>query len=412
MDKKKIYIGLIIFIVLFLASMPFWYDIQQTKRKAKKIDWTPTFRKTETKPYASMAVFKLIEDLFPEKDIILRTKVAPKDSLLQNLGKKYNLFFAHRYMDSDVEFASALYFFVSGGGEAFIATTQFDYHFSDLLGEFSINYEPYQSGSLDIQFTNPKLQSSSPYHYPNIQSYHYFTKYNEEECTVLATDGEDRPILIKVPIGNGHFYLCSVPLIFTNLGITDKRNHEVIAKSLSYLPVKDVLWEDLPSWELNNKNNRNRKDSPEGIKELAFLRKHESLWWAFLLACASVLAFIIFRAKREQRAIAILEKPVNTSVEFAQTIGRLYFNRKDHKNLAEKKIMYLFDFIRNHLQIPIQDTFDKATIDRISQKAAIPEDEVNSLFESIKNIKNQSQISATELAQINTKINDFKKKCI
>lgn len=398
--------------MLFLASMPFWYNIQQAQKKAKKIDWTPTFKKTESKPYASMALFNLMEDLFPEKDIILRTKIAPKDSLLQSLGKKYNLFFAHKQMDSDAEFSSALYFFVSGGGEAFIATTQFDYHFSELLGDISIGYESYGSKNLTIQFTNPKLQTSSSYNYPNIQAYHYFTNYNKEECTVLALDNEDRPILIKVPIGNGHFYLCSVPLIFTNFGMIDKKNHEVIAKSLSYLPLRDVLWEDLPSWEFNRRNNGNKNDSPEGIKELAFLKKHDSLWWAFLLACASVLAFIIFRAKREQRAIPILERPVNTSVEFAQTIGRLYFNHQDHKNLAEKKILYLFDFIRNQLQIPIQDTFDKTLIDKIAQKAAIPEDEVSNLFKHIQDIKSKGQISAEELAQTNTLINDFKKKCI
>ncbi|MCU0439812.1 MAG: hypothetical protein MUC49_18130 [Raineya sp.] len=393
--------------------MPFWYNVQQTQKRAKKIDWTPTFKKTEAKPYASMALFSLMEDLFPEKNIIPRTKVANKDSLLQGLGKKYNLFFAHKHMDGDVEYASALYFFVSGGGEAFIATTQFDYKFSDLLGEISIDFNAYTTNELTVQFTNPKLKTSSPYRYPNIQSYHYFTKYNEEECTVLATDGENRPILIKVPIGNGHFYLCSVPLIFTNFGMIDKKNHEVIAKSLSYLPIRDVLWEDLPSWRpLRRENqNQNQKDSPEGIKELAFLKKHPSLWWAFLVACASVLAFIIFRAKREQRAIPVIEKPTNTSVEFAQTIGRLYFNHQDHKNLIEKKILYLFDFIRNHLQIPIQENFDNSVLDKIVQKTAIPQDEVYSLFENIQSIKYKSQISTQELALLNTKINEFRKKC-
>jgi len=411
LNTKKTYIGLIVLIVLFLASMPFWFGSPTKTKRAKKIDWTPTFKKTETKPYASMALYQLMEDIFPDKEIILRTKVAPKDSTLQTLGKKYNLFFANRNFDSDAEFASALYFFVSGGGEAFIATTQYDYHFSELLGDISVGYDSYDSQVLSINFTNPKLKASDSYKYPNIKSHYYFLKYNEEECTVLATDNSNRPVLIKVPIGNGHFYLCSVPLAFTNLGMIDKRNNEFISKSLSYMPVKDVLWEDLPSWESRRKNNRD-DDESTGIKQLDFLKKHDSLWWAFLLACAAVLAFIIFRAKREQRPIPVLERTVNTSLEFAQTIGRLYFNYQDHKNLAEKKILYLYDFIRNHLQIPMSDTPDANILARIAQKAAIPQNEVDSLFEKIQHTRSQSHISPEELADLNHKINDFKKKCI
>jgi hypothetical protein len=257
-----------------------------------------------------------------------------------------------------------------------------------------------------------RLKAKKPYHYPNITNYNYFSRFNEEETTILATDKEDRPVLIKVPIGNGHFYLCSIPLAFTNFGMIDKRNHEFIAKSLSYMPIRDVLWEDLPQFKRKSSSQDNKDKSPEGIKELAFLKKHESLWWAFLLACASVVVFIIFRAKREQHPIPVLERPVNSSVEFAQTIGRLYFNYQDHKNLAEKKILYFFDFVRNHLQIPLHDKFDNQLIQRVAQKSSVKEEEVDELFKAIKEIRYKRQLSSTELAHLNTKINEFKRKCI
>lgn len=397
--------------MLFLASMPFWYNVQPTEKAPKKLDWTPSFKKTETKPYASLAVYYLLPDIFPQKKVVQRAEIAPEDSSLRNLGDKYNLFFANRYMDTETSYTSALYFFVSGGGEAFIATTEYDFHFAELLGDVSMSNHIDSTG-LKVNFTNLRLKAKKPYHYPNITNYNYFSRFNEEETTILATDKEDRPVLIKVPIGNGHFYLCSIPLAFTNFGMIDKRNHEFIAKSLSYMPIRDVLWEDLPQFKRKSSSQDNKDKSPEGIKELAFLKKHESLWWAFLLACASVVVFIIFRAKREQRPIPVLERPVNSSVEFAQTIGRLYFNYQDHKNLAEKKILYFFDFVRNHLQIPLHDKFDNQLIQRVAQKSSVKEEEVDELFKAIKEIRYKRQLSSTELAHLNTKINEFKRKCI
>ncbi len=409
MQKKRIYIILLTLIVAFLASMPFWYeDDTEQKPKKRKLDWTPTFKKTEAKPYASLILYQMLGDLFPQKEIILRTKLAPEDSMLAPLGKKYNLFYAHINFDSDPSFNRQLYEFVQKGGEAFIATSFLPYHLTDLLNnEIEQNF---QEGPehLEVNFTASALRAKRAYSYPNINKYFYFAQINTSEHSVLATDQNGRAILIKVPAGEGNFYFCTIPLAFTNFGMIDKQNQEFIAKSISYLPIRDVLWEDMPQFEAHYKG-KNETDSPDGIKELAFLKQHPSLWWAFLLACASVLLFIIFRAKREQRPIPIIEKPANSSIEFAETIGRLYFNYQDHKNLAEKKILYCMDFIRSHLQIPIHDSNDRQWIEKIAQKTAISEDTIRAMFDEMQNCREKGQISPEELIALNAKINEFRK---
>lgn len=408
MNKKNIYqLSLIILVVVFLASMPFWYKVEKKTKSLKKLDWNPTFKKTETKPYASLALYVLLKDIFPEKKIIQRAKIAPKDTSLQRLGKKYNLFFVHNQMDNDAEYASSLYFFVSGGGEAFLATSEVPYHLSEMLENLSLGYH-YTKENLSIQFTNTFLKDKKrAYTYKNISSHYYVNNFNKEEGVVLATDQYNYPILVKIPVGNGNFYICTIPLAFTNFSMLDSPNSEFIEKSLSYLPIRDVLWEDLPSWETRFKN---KNTKPTGIKELAFLKKNESLWWAFLLSLFSIFLFILFRAKREQRTIPIAESYGNTSLEFAKTIGRLYFNFKDHKNLAEKKIIYLNEFIKNSLQINISDSYDENTIQKISQKAALPYQEVQELFTLIKEVKEKAQISDSELLMLSKQISNFKKK--
>lgn len=408
MQKKRTYIILLTLIVAFLVSMPFWYedDTKQVPKK-RKLDWTPTFKKTEAKPYASLILYQMLGDLFPQKEIILRTKLAPEDSMLAALGKKYNLFYANTNFYSDYNYTKEIYNFVQNGGEAFIACSFFPHTLSDLLNrEIEVNYQENVS-FLEVNFVASKLKAQKPYRYPNIKNYYYFSQINTYEHSVLATDQAGNAVLIKVPVGEGHFYFCTIPLAFTNFGMVDKTNQEFVAKSISFLPIRDVLWEDMPQFEAHYK--RNQSETPEGIKELTFLKQHPSLWWAFLLACASVLLFIIFRAKREQRPIPIIEKPGNSSIEFAETIGRLYFNYQDHKNLAEKKILYCMDFIRSHLQIPIHDSNDRQWIEKIAQKTAISEEKIRAMFDEMQNCREKGQITAEELIALNSKINEFRK---
>lgn len=411
MRKKQLHIALICVIILFLASIPFWYEDGGSKKpKKRKLDWTPTFKKTETKPYANLVLYQMLGDLFPNKKVILRTKVAPDDTMLAPLGEKYNLFYAHINFDSDYIYHRSLYAFVNNGGEAFLAIPFLPYYLSDAFNN-EIEYDFWENNDkehLKINFTDPALKTSEPYNFPNIQKYPYFTNLNKNKYSVLATDQHGNPVFIRVPVGKGNFYFCTIPLAFTNFGMVDERNQEFIAKSISYLPIRDVLWEDMPQFEVHHRRNE-RESSPRGIKELAFLKKHPSLWWAFLLACASVVLFIIFRAKREQRPIPIIEKPANSSVEFAQTIGRLYFNYQDHKNLAEKKILYCMDFIRTHLQIPIHHSNDRQWIDKIAQKTAISKEKITELFDAMQNCQEKGQITPEELISLTAKINEFKR---
>jgi hypothetical protein len=410
MRRKQIYIALIALVIGFLASMPFWYEEDPPKPRKRKLDWTPTFKKTETKPYANLILYQMLNDLFPNKEILPRTKVAPQDTTFYNLGKRYNLFYANIRFDDDYHYLQALHHFVQNGGEAFIACNYVPYTLIELLDrKINIGWQE-DSKPLKVNFLAPALKSSVPYEYPNIRNYGYFSQVNYRKHSILATDQAGRAVFIRVPVGEGNFYFCSVPLAFTNFGMVDKRNYEFVSKSLSYLPVRDVLWEDMPQFEMYYKGNE--KSIPEGIKELAFLKKHPSLWWAFCLACASVLLFIIFRAKREQRPIPIVEKPANSSVEFAQTIGRLYFNYQDHKNLAEKKILYCMDFIRNHLKIPIHDSQDRQWIAKIAQKTAISEMEIREMFDAMQNCREKGQITPEELIALNQKINEFRRKAL
>ncbi|MCS6795191.1 MAG: homeobox domain-containing protein [Raineya sp.] len=421
-------------ILAFLALLPFWLP-QEKSLKKRKLDWTPSFKKLETKPYASKALYILLKDLFPEKAILPRTNIFPNDSILlyqaETKAERFNLFYAHLQANADAEFGRALSNFLYFGGNAFIAAEYFSFYFEDAFGSF-LHTSPatIEQGVLKIKFLHPKL-STKTYEFPNIINYAVFQVENwqtlnqdetntfentqetstytqENKPQVIATDQYNNPVLVKVKYGAGNLYACSLPLIFTNFGVLDDKQRDFIAKALSHLPVRDVLWEDEIVWK--TKSNYAVETNPEGIKELAFLKKNPPLWWAFWLTLVGVLLFIIFKAKREQRIIPILEKNTNTSLEFAQTIGRLYFNYRDHKNLAEKKILYFLEFLRSTFFISNLNEYpDEATISKIAQKIGVSERQVKQTFETIQNIKSKNTITETELHRLVSEINHLKR---
>jgi hypothetical protein len=49
---------------------------------------------------------------------------------------------------------------------------------------------------------------------------------------------------------------------------------------------------------------------------------------------------MIFTAKRRQKVIPIVRPPANEMLRFTQLIGNLYYQRKDHKDILQKKYLY------------------------------------------------------------------------
>jgi hypothetical protein len=80
--------------------------------------------------------------------------------------------------------------------------------------------------------------------------------------------------------------------------------------------------------------------------------------------------------------------------------------------LAEKKILYCMDFIRNHLKIPIHDSQDRQWIAKIAQKTAISETEIREMFDAMQNCREKGQITSEELIALNQKINEFRRKAL
>ncbi len=138
----------------------------------------------------------------------------------------------------------------------------------------------------------------------------------------------------------------------------------------------------------------------------SILFRRNRLESAYYIILISVLLFIFFYGRRKQRIIPIIPPLTNTTIEFVETVGNLYYQQKDYKNIAQKKISYFMDYIRNKYFIKT-NLFDEETIQKISDKSSLTPGKIKSIFKEVEKINLSTSISEDDLLNINYQIEKF-----
>ena len=117
-------------------------------------------------------------------------------------------------------------------------------------------------------------------------------------------------------------------------------------------------------------------------------------------------SYILFGGKRRQRIVTTIPPNLNTTVAFTETIGNLYLQKKDNRNIADKMILYFYEYLRKQYYLNTnQINADFLLV--LSRKSNITIDAVKSLFTLIEEVQQQAQISDEQLLLLNDKIDNF-----
>jgi hypothetical protein len=189
-----------------------------------------------------------------------------------------------------------------------------------------------------------------------------------------------------------------MPLAYTNYNMLYQQNAQYISKTLSYLPLQHTYWHEY------YKDFKTEPQTP-----LRYIISQPALKWALYLSLGALVLFIAFEAKRKQRIIPVIKPLTNTTLEFTETVGRLYFQYKDHKNIADKKITYFLDYLRTHFYVKTIE-IDDSLYSKLADKTGIDKIEITKLFELITMISNKRNVSEEDLLTLNSQIEQFQRK--
>jgi hypothetical protein len=135
---------------------------------------------------------------------------------------------------------------------------------------------------------------------------------------------------------------------------------------------------------------------------------NNSLRWGYYTGALFLIIFVLFSIKRRQRIIPVVAPFRNTTLEFTETIGRLYFNRGDHKNIAEKKIRHFMEYVRSRYYVDTHD-LNADFVNKLAGKSGMEQDRIQYMTEVMRSLLSKQSVADSELIQLNELIEYFKK---
>jgi hypothetical protein len=426
MDKKsKIYLYIIFGVV---ASMLFLEVITP-----QPLSWEESYTSGDKIPYGAYVLYDQLEDLFEQE--VESIKVDPV-SFLKNHQEETNTnyIFINNYLGFDKTEMDYIMEFAERGNKVFVSTQSITGVAGDSLKlESNRYYSYYEEDTVRVRLNNPLFENRS-YIYQKGSSYRHFVSYDTTRTTVLGEVLPFEPVkgylksvfgekfdldkdstktilkktieksksrqvpqanFIELKVGDGAIYYHLNPIAFTNYYLLQEGKEQYVSEVFSYLNDGPVYFDDY------GKSGRRVVSSP-----MRFILTNAALKWSWYITLGAILLYFIFKAKREQRAIAVLKPLENSTVEFTKTIGNLYFQSGDVSGIIHKKVSFFQQKLRSKYFVNTEH-MDEVFIKRLAVKSGVSQEQTKEIIEYINHLSKKPVPSDYELKQLNKRIEAF-----
>ncbi len=401
MKKYSVYIVAAL-VVLFLGGL----IVASSKKQKRRMDERITLRQADKIPYGTAAAKTLLPVLFPQASVYYN-KDYPSywDSIDTDTPNQAVILMAD-YFNADQDELAHLLSFAREGNYVFIVAKSFSY---DAIEFFHFSYNESSldqllnatDDSLRIRLEKPFFASDQLFVYPGKKYESSFYALDTLRTKVLGRTQEGRPNFVQFHAGKGRVFVHAAPLAFSNYFILHKNNLEYYRNALSVIPpsVKKVLWNEYYLV-------KPRSDREDGPNWLGVLLKQPSFKWGLLTGMALLVLFVLLGMRRRQRMIPAYPKPKNDSLDFVKTLGRLYYDKKDHKNLARKMGAYFLEHVRIRYKLSTQ-VLDDAFVQSLHWKTNYPAEDLGQIVDFINSLNELPAITEGQLSGFHKQVELF-----
>lgn len=301
--------------------------------------------------------------------------------------------------------------YVSNGNTLFISAEYIDEKLIDTLGaKVSFDFSAFFAQSeYDMEKKDTWLSLAQETKADKKDYSFFFVPFNNRVLSydTLATqelgyNENNDPNFIAIDHGQGKFILHVAPAAFSNYFLLTGNNKEYLEKSFSYFNAEtsSVYWDNYY---------RLRRSSDENFSIFNFFKRQPPLFYAFLLTLAALLIFIAFGGRRRQRLVPERIPNNNTTISYTETIGRLYLQKKDNRNIALKMFTYFLEHVRNSFYLNTQSLNNEFS-EALSRKSGVPETRVKHLLQLMDDTERSENISDVRLLELHNLIQEYFKK--
>ena len=409
-------------------------------------DWKEVYHKESSIPYGGHVISEMLKKSSSDSAFYtIDSKITESISLdtIPN-GSSYVFLGSRHFLDSsEVDFIKS---FVAQGNDAYViskrqnvtllnelVTYEIDF-IENLDGEFEFFTTPmnhFRDSTAWANISWPSNEGSDALsedfemtwivdQVPTLHSWRYFksgikTKEGDPVLKIGELD-DDNANCIIINHGEGRFILHSTPELFSNYFMCDP-----LAFEYANVFFKDV-GDGMILWDEDNRNFQDTRGNADDFDDsyeaeegaLSFILSQQRLRAAWYIMLLSVVLYLLFGARRNQRAIPVLVKNANTSIRYSETVGQIYMQQKDHRSLANLKMKLFLAFIRDHYNIKTtanDSEGQQKLIKLIAIKASVSIDHVERIFSQKNGIIAASEIRVEALIKLHRHLEYFYNNC-
>ncbi len=410
--KKSLPYILVAIIIIAIGVMVFGGNVGDSLRHFNK---NITLKRKDKIPYGTYVAYNTLRHIFPGATISTdRNEPGYWDSLRTGNENQALVIVTQRFNPDDAEMKKLIRF-VEAGNDVFVSTMRLSFAAEKYLKCDSYfpayrNYIREPDDSLTISVTDVQTKKQHSYTYPGFEEAYWFHGIDTLTTTVLGYNEQGRANFIRLSAGRGKMFVHLAPLAFSNYFILHKQNIGYYERAMSFISpaTRTVVWDEYFIQKKTEEEQSQKKNYLSVLLNMKNAAGQRSFRTAMVVALLSLLVFTLLGMRRRQRAIPVMRKPANDSLDFVKTIGRLYHDRGDHHNLARKMAAYFLEHVRSRYKLStavLDDTFVKG----LSYKTGIDESQLRGIVGFIARLNQVGTVSDYELAGFHRQLEEFYK---
>lgn len=385
--NRNILIFVLILLVIFLIEIS----------NRDFTNWNPTFNKEDKIPFGTQVFDELLPELFSSSKITY-SNTSLYESLdttktYQTLFIAYDNMYGQKSISIDKESMDRLLAWVKNGNTAFLnisGSTRID-----TLGiEIYTGHDLFDQEKRNIDFYNEDLKFKRALKIDRGRYKSYFTEMDTHKVELIAHNGIAECFL-KQKIGKGSIYISTIPYAFTNYNLL-YGSPELAVKMLSYLPKDNEIIVD----------EYYKIGSEKSSHKLRYILSQKSFKWGYYTLLMTVFFAIVINLKRKQKAIPVIRKKKNTSLDFIRTISNLYLEENDNKFIADKKIKHFREYLRQKLYLK-SNSYEIDINEYIAKRTGVSIELLELIFRRIRAVESTNDVSFQQLEELNSSIDQF-----
>ena len=380
--------------IIILAGLITIYLVAQYNRP-KPVDWSETFSSGDKIPFGTYIIYHRLNDIFPGAKI--QTLREPAYNVINDHGIQHATYMiiCNSVNLNEYDYKKLIEF-IRKGNDVFISATYFGDELQKKLKiETQVEFKNFK-GSVGLKFTNKYLDTNKIYYTTRGIGDMYFSQLDTAVLVALGSNTYDHVNFLKYTTGKGNLYLNTTPFMFTNFSLFNKTGSEYAATALSFVKNdKMLIWDQYYAL--------GREDDDSSMR--VFLRNY-ALRWTFYIAFFSLIIFVLYEMKRRQRIIPVIEQLENSTLNFVNVVGQVYYEQRDNRNISNKKILYFLEHLRSQYNLKT-NLLDQEFTENFAKKTGTEPAFATELINYISYLNAAQQVSNAELIKLNKLIEQF-----